>query len=238
MNALRYAQFCPLARAAEILGERWTLLVARELVCGPQRFSDLQRRLPGVSSSLLTERLGRLEEKGIVARRTLAPPAPAVVYELTEEGRAIEPVLVELARFGARFLEPPQPGDHLEPGWLRLGVEAFARRGPSPRCCVEVRIPDGDAEVVFAVSGGQRGTSVSSSARRPDATLRAAPFTVLGLATGALDPQAALGDGLVELEGDASALADFPALFELVPTPAAGAAGAPSRPSETEPTGE
>ncbi len=79
VGSFRYAQFCPLACAAEILGERWTLLILRELFVGPQRFTDLRRRLPGISSSILATRLARLEERGIVARSSLAPPTPAAL---------------------------------------------------------------------------------------------------------------------------------------------------------------
>ena len=111
----RYAQFCPIARAAEVLGERWTLLILRELFCGPQRFSDLARRLPGISSSVLAERLGRLEARGIAMRRELPPPAPATLYELTPLGSALEPLMLQLVRFGVRMLDAPRPEDHLEP---------------------------------------------------------------------------------------------------------------------------
>ena len=107
MAEFRYAQYCPLARAAELLGERWTLLVVRDLLMGPQRFTDLRGRLPGVSPSVLSERLARLEERGVVCRRTLPPPAPAIVYELTEAGRALDKAVAALASFGMRFLGSP-----------------------------------------------------------------------------------------------------------------------------------
>ena len=96
MSEFRYAQFCPLARAAEVVGERWTLLIARELLLGPKRFSDLREALAGVSSSVLADRLARLERRDVVAWRRLPPPAAARVYELTETGRALEPVVLAL----------------------------------------------------------------------------------------------------------------------------------------------
>ena len=100
------AQFCPVARAVEVLGERWTLLIGRELLIGPQRFSDLLRRLPGISTSVLAARLASLEERGLVMRRVLPPPAPANVYELTEAGgQGLKPLLHQLARFGLRFMD-------------------------------------------------------------------------------------------------------------------------------------
>ena len=133
MARFRYSQFCPVARAVEVLGERWTLLIGRELLIGPQRFSDLLRRLPGLSSSVLADRLASLEERGLVARRELPPPAPAELYELTESGLGLKPLLYELARFGLRFMEAPRPGDHSEPDWLRLGLEmSSAAAGATP----------------------------------------------------------------------------------------------------------
>jgi DNA-binding HxlR family transcriptional regulator/putative sterol carrier protein len=211
----RYEQFCPLARAAEILGERWTLLVLRELVCGPQRYSDLRRRLPGVSSSVLSQRLERLCARGLVAREDQPPPAPVALYRLTDEGEALRPVLRELMRFGARHLEPPRPGDHLEPEWLPVAMEFFARSGPVPRRDIAIEIPDGDRDIGVRVTGGRRGTRIGAGRGPAEVTLRAGPLVLLGLLTGQLDPQDALGAGQVEVEGDVSALRDLPALFDL-----------------------
>jgi DNA-binding HxlR family transcriptional regulator len=211
----RYPQFCPTARAAEILGERWTLLIARELLCGPQRFTDLRRRLPGISSSILTERLGRLEERGMLVRREAHPPAPATLYELTALGDTLRPVLLELMRFGVRFIDPPRPGDHLEPEWMRLALVAFARRSASPARRVAIRVPDASRDVELLVSGGRRGTTVRDGSGPADVTLRAAPLPLLGLLSGRIDPEAALAAGEAEAEGDRAVLRDLPALFDL-----------------------
>ena len=215
MAEFRYAQFCPVARAAELLGERWTLLLVRELLVGPQRFSDLRRRLPGLSSSVLAERLGRLERRGIVARRELPPPAASTVYELDEAGRALVPVMVELARWGARFLLPSTPGDHLEPDWLRVAFRVFAARGPSPSRRVVLRAAAPGEEVVVTVEGGPSGTRVRDGAGSAEASLRATPPVLLGLASGRVDPRAALQAGEIEVEGDLEAVAALPALFEI-----------------------
>lgn len=165
MDAFRYAQFCPLARAAEILGHRWVLLILRELSLGPQRFSDLRRRLPGLSSSVLADRLAALEEHGVVARRQLGPPAASAVYELAEAGRALQPALVALTRWGARFVQPPLPGDHVEPDWLRLAVAAFARPGPTPERRFELLVRSGTGEALVRVAGGpgEPGRSTTTS---------------------------------------------------------------------------
>src|SRR5258706_120419 len=98
-----YGDPCGIARALDLVGERWALLVVRELVLGPKRFTDLRDGLPGLSPDVLTERLRDLEQAGIVRRRTLAPPAGSRVYELTGWGRELEPVLVALGRWGSRI---------------------------------------------------------------------------------------------------------------------------------------
>jgi DNA-binding HxlR family transcriptional regulator len=203
----RYAQFCPLARAAEIVGERWTLLIVRELLLGPRRFSDLGPPLAGVSSSVLAERLARLEARGLVRRRELPPPAAACVYELTEAGAGLLPAVVELARWGARFLEAPRPGDHFEPAWLRLGLRAFARRGRSPARSFRVSV------------GGEAGTRIEDADAAAEVALRGDALALLGLAAGALDPREALAAGRIEVNGDAELVSDFPALFDMSPEP-------------------
>src|SRR5687768_10658821 len=95
-----YPQFCAVARALEILGERWTLLIVRELLLGPKRFSDLKGRLDGISSSVLTQRLSRLEGDGLVRRTYLEPPAASTVFELTQHGWSLEQPLFALIRWG------------------------------------------------------------------------------------------------------------------------------------------
>jgi DNA-binding HxlR family transcriptional regulator len=213
--AIRYSQFCALARAAEIVGERWTLLIVRELLLGPERFVDLRERLDGVSASVLTERLARLEASGLVGRRTLAPPAAAVVYELTEVGRALEPATRALMRWGARFLLRARPRERVEADWLRLALTACARREPTPARAVLLRVRAGRAEVVLRVAGGPAGTSISDRVEPADVTVVAEPATVLALMGGALSPRAALSERRVEVTGEAEALDAFPALFDL-----------------------
>jgi len=226
----RYAQFCPVARAVELLGERWTLLIGRELLIGPQRFSDLLRRLPGLSSSVLSDRLASLEEHGLVARRELPPPAPAVVYELTESGLGLKPLLYELARFGLRFMSAPRPGDHSEPDWLRLGLDVFRRRTQTPSRVFLLCVPDGERELRFQIAGGPRGTLIDASDAAPDAVVHASSVVMLGLVSGDLDPEAAARSGAVRVEGDAAALRELPALFDF----ASVAPGSePSRPGSS-----
>ena len=214
MTRFRYSQFCPVARAVELLGERWTLLIGRELLIGPQRFSDLLRRLPGISSSVLADRLASLEERGLVARREAPPPAPAMLYELTESGRGLKPLLYELARFGLRFMDAPRPGDHSEPDWLRLGLDVFRRRSATPPRVFTLCVPDGERELRIHVAGGPGGTVVGDCGAAADATVFAPAVAMLGILSGGLDPEAAVSKGVIRVEGDASALRDLPALFD------------------------
>jgi DNA-binding HxlR family transcriptional regulator len=138
--AKTYDQYCPLAHALDVVGERWSLLLVKELVHGPLRYSDLQERV-GCPTNILAARLKRFEHEGIVVRRRLPPPAASTVYELTEYGAALRPVLHELAHWGARSLGPP-PGD-IEAcrGWLVNALElTLESRGTEG--CIEFRIDD------------------------------------------------------------------------------------------------
>jgi DNA-binding HxlR family transcriptional regulator len=116
-----YDQYCPVAHALDLVGDRWALLVVRELMRGPQRYTDLVEHLPGIGTNILAARLRDLEAGGIVAKRRLPPPAASRVYELTEYGVGLKPALRELAIWGARSLGPP--AEELFPGWLVNAVD-------------------------------------------------------------------------------------------------------------------
>jgi len=211
----RYAQYCPLARAAEIVGERWTLLIVRELVIGPKRFSAQRLGLPGVRPSGVAERVRRHEAGGVGDRREAPPPTPATLYDLGEAGRALVPALLELVRWGARFLESPQPDEHFDPAWLRLGFQAFARTTASPAVGFEIRIEGHDA-LAFGVTGGPSGTSLHEATGSCDAVLRAtSPLALLALASRRISAADAVRSGAVAVEGDASAAEIFPDLFDM-----------------------
>src|SRR5437667_4604979 len=108
---MRYRQFCALARAAELLAERWTLLIIRELLLGPKRFTDLREGLEHVSTSVLAQRLAAMESSGLVHRVDLGPPVASPTYALTDDGAALRPAVHELIRWGGRFLLPPRRGE-------------------------------------------------------------------------------------------------------------------------------
>src|SRR5438067_1752405 len=121
-----YNQFCPAARALDLVGDRWTLLIVRELLFGPKRYTDLQEGLPGIGPTLLAERLRSLEAAELIERRRLPAPAASTVYELTELGGELRPVLSELFRWGMRTLSPPGPDDTIRASWLLAAIEARA----------------------------------------------------------------------------------------------------------------
>jgi DNA-binding HxlR family transcriptional regulator len=119
----RYDAYCPVAHALRLVGERWALLVVLELMHGPKRYTDLTDNLPGIGTNILASRLRDLEAHGLVTKRTLPPPAASRVYELTEYGQALRPVIRELALWGARSLGPPTDADELFPGWLANALD-------------------------------------------------------------------------------------------------------------------
>jgi DNA-binding HxlR family transcriptional regulator len=130
----RYDEYCPVAHALGLVGERWALLVVLELMRGPKRYTDLAENLRGIGTNILASRLRDLEAGGVVAKRTLPPPAASKVYELTDYGRELRPVIRELALWGARTLGPPTHEDELFPGWLANALDTvLAPRAPLGR---------------------------------------------------------------------------------------------------------
>src|SRR4249919_703475 len=143
----RYDLYCPVAHALGLVGERWALLVVLELMHGPKRYTDLADQLTGIGTNILASRLRDLERHGIVTKRTLPPPAPARVYELTEYGRGLKPAIRELAIWGARSLGPPSDQDELFPGWLANALDTvLAPLAPPGR--FEFRVGDEVSSIV------------------------------------------------------------------------------------------
>ncbi|MEP7224816.1 MAG: helix-turn-helix domain-containing protein [Actinomycetota bacterium] len=146
--AKSYHQYCPIAHALDVVGERWSLLVVRELLeHGPLRYSDLHSRLDHCGTNILAARLRDLERGGVIRKRRLAPPAASSVYELTEYGEELRPVMHLLAHWGARSLGPPSSEDELRPGWL-AGALRMAFPPTTTGSRVEFRIGDELASLV------------------------------------------------------------------------------------------
>lgn len=128
MSRRSYDQYCAVARALDAVGERWSLLIVRELLAGPRRYTDLHADLPGVSTDILATRLKQLEGEGVVERRKLERPANAVVYQLTERGLTLRPVVDALGGWGLEALGEPRPTDAVREHWV-TGDPAGATKG-------------------------------------------------------------------------------------------------------------
>jgi DNA-binding HxlR family transcriptional regulator len=163
--AKHYDQYCPVAHALELVGERWSLLIVRELLKGPRRYTDLAGALPRIGTNVLAARLKDLEACGIVDKRRLPPPTPAQVYELTPYGLALKPVMRELALWGIRSLPAPQNDDALAPGWLPGALDTvFAPVAPDGS--FEFRIGEEVASLV-------NGVALDGPAEVPDVVVEA-----------------------------------------------------------------
>jgi DNA-binding HxlR family transcriptional regulator len=215
MSGTRYAQFCALARAAEIIGERWTLLIIRELLLGPTRFGDLAARLSDISSALLTGRLNALIDNGVVRRTTLPAPYNAQVYELTEVGRAIQPAIRELIRWGGRFLFPMRPDDVFEPDWVLLALDAIAERAPTPPCRITLRVPHADGAAVFGIEGGPEGTRITKGELADGAAIEARFDVFLQILARHVSLDDAIANRQARVDGSQRTLRKLPQLFDL-----------------------
>ena len=173
VTARTYGQHCGIAYALDLVGERWALLVVRELILGPKRFTDLRNGLPGVATNVLSQRLKELERNGIVGRRVLPPPAASTVYELTAYGRELEPIVLRLGAWAAQTMERA-PGQPMRSEWLMVAVKARFRPAAAKgiRATVGLRFPDGDFTIHLA--GGSLQVSPGWTADADLAPLRSA----------------------------------------------------------------
>lgn len=205
-----YGQFCSVAKSLDVIGDRWTLLVLRELLLqGPCRYTDLAHGLPGIASNLLSDRLKALEESGLVRREAAPPPVATTLFHLTGRGRATEPVLAALARWGTGFVEgTPSPDEQFRSYWFPYSVAAYLRdRDP---CASPVSVQLVTAIGSWTVTATSTGTDVrEGTAEAPDLTLEGHPRLVLGLLSGSHTLDEVRADGLV-VTGDATVLATFP----------------------------
>jgi len=196
-----YGQYCALARGLDVIGDRWTLLVVRELLAGSRRYSELLEGLPGIATNLLAERLRSLEERGVVARDAEGE------YQLTEWGQGLSEVLYAVARWAVPLMAEPVGDDAFRSSWLALPVAVIwpgvdERR---PRMTIEIRT--GNAPMTIESRNGQVWVE-PRSARSPDLVLTGPPDGIVGVLTGALD-QASASDRGISIQGDADRLAQL-----------------------------
>jgi DNA-binding HxlR family transcriptional regulator/putative sterol carrier protein len=218
----RYGQYCPVAKSLDVLGERWTLLIVRNLMMGPQRYTDLREALPGLATDLLTTRLRTLEEAGYVERRQLPRPTPVMVYQLTPAGQRTAVVVLELGRIGLPRLGPPADDDLLTSDALVLSLRPSFRPEIAGEAEESYQLElDGESYVVNVHPGwAETGRGTASD---PQLTLTATTQTFAALISGAVDAKAALSAGDLSIDGSRRALDRFLAIFSY-PVPSEPAA--------------
>ena len=182
-----YEQYCAVAKALDVIGDRWTLLIVRELlVRGPSRYTDLRNGLPGIATNLLVDRLRELEEAGIVRREAAPPPIATILFQLTARGEALEPVLRELGRWGGALLAKRAANEAFRNHWLALPAKAHMKDRKPDRPPVTLEVRASDEPLVIEVVDGTVRTRVGS-ASSPDAVLTGPPELVAAVLTGRVD---------------------------------------------------
>lgn len=212
-----YGQICGLSRALEIVGERWALLIIRDLLIGPKRFTDLRQGLPRIPTNVLSARLKELEQAGVLQRRILPRPATAVVYELTDYGRELDDVLLALGRWGAQSLGPPDPDDIYTIDGLMMAMRASYQGydGDAPaspdRVSYELRV----AGIVISVTvrDGQLGI-FDGPVPEPDLVIETSD-SFGALLMGRISPTEALQSGSIRVTGDPELLTEFANTFRI-----------------------
>ncbi|MEU9594779.1 winged helix-turn-helix transcriptional regulator [Streptomyces sp. NPDC048193] len=199
-----YDQYCSAARALDTVGDRWTLLIVRELLAGPRRYTDLHADLPGVSTDVLASRLKDMERDGLTTRRRLPPPGAAYVYELTPRGRTLLPVLEALGAWGAAELGERRPTDAVRAHWFALPLLRALRAAGAAEGLVEVRLEEGDFHLY---AGADEGPVYADGPApgEPDARLVLDAGTCAALSRGELELRDAVRDGRVTVTGEGPA---------------------------------
>ncbi|KFU79185.1 DNA-binding transcriptional regulator, HxlR family [Amycolatopsis lurida] len=223
MTARTYGQFCGLARALEIIGERWSLLVIRDLVLGPKRFDELQQGLPKIPMSILSTRLNELERHGVVQRRVLSQLDAGVVYELTEYGNDLDQIVLQLGLWGARSLGDPTADDlfTLDSAVLSLYTTFQPDAARGVHCAFEMHY--GGEMVIHAVIEDGALTAGEGPHPDPDLVIEPRGPVMLKLLNGEMDAASALTSGAVAVKGDPDKLELFTRMFHI-----------PSAPTKTE----
>ena len=209
-----YDDACAAAHALDLVGERWALLVVRELLLGPKRFTDLRAGMPAASPNVLSQRLRDLEASGVVRRRRLAPPAGSRVYELTEWGRELGPLVHELARWGSRSPALPRGGP-LSADALALAIRTRFDASAAPGLRAEITLELGEDCLAVSVADGR--IDVVRGARHPydavDAVVRTAPAVLAAVLWDGRPLTAAQASGELTVRGATEVVRRFATLF-------------------------
>ena len=202
-------QYCPIARALDVLGDRWTLLIMRELIIGDQRFTDLRNHLPGIAPTLLTQRLRVMTDQGLIASKELPPPAARSIYTATERGRSVMPVMRSLAKWGVPLLEEPADDQYIRPwtcanAMIAAYYDSGAAAGIDERYLLRI---DGEDITLSSVKGR------SGPHETPDLTLESTARVWVDIRQGRLTFREAISEGRVTKNGSARALTNFRRIF-------------------------
>ena len=208
-----YRQYCGLARALDVAGDRWALLIVRELRPGPRRFTDLVEGLPGISRKLLTDRLRELERDGVVARRHLPPPAARQVYELTEDGHDLAAAMTPLIAWGARRLGERKPGEIFRARWSAVGMAALADLAAAEGVNDTYQYVVGDSAFHFVVADGSIEVR-DGRAGDPRVVVTTDDDTWADIVTGKTSAAAAAAAGRLTVEGDRAAAKRLNEIFD------------------------
>ncbi|MDQ3933322.1 MAG: helix-turn-helix transcriptional regulator [Actinomycetota bacterium] len=193
-----------MARALDVAGDRWTLLIVRELLPGPRRFTDLVEGLPGISRKLLTDRLRDLERDGIIARRELPPPAARQVYELTDDGRDLASAMAPLIGWGVGRMGELEPEDTFRPRWAAVGMASLANREAAAGVRETFQFLVGDSAFHFVVDDGTIELH-DGRAEDPGVVWTADEETFAEIASGRLAASSAIASGALTIAGDKKA---------------------------------
>ena len=209
-----YGQWCSVAKALDVVGERWSLLLVRELLDGPKRYVDLLSGSPGISTDVLAARLRDLEEAGVVTRRTLPPPAASKVYELTERGRELAPVLGSLSKWGMQLLGEREDDETFRPHWLATGLRGMLRPSRAKDVTLDVDFDLRSGELVrIHVEGGRLHAITEPTSSPADVIVHSDMPTLSALADGSVRVEDALADGRLVMEGDDEDVQTYARLF-------------------------
>ena len=210
-----YGQYCGFARALEVVGERWTLLIVRDLLVGPKRFTDLHQGLAGIPTNVLTARLKELEEGGVVRRRALPAPERSIIYELTEYGAELEDVVAALGNWGAKKLGDPRPGEVVTAESLVTALRTIfhPENARGVRATFELHM----GEVVLHARVANKKVEVGKGpVGSPDLIIGAGP-AIKAMFTGEITPSEALKRGHVHIKGERALLDRFAEMFRIEP---------------------
>jgi DNA-binding HxlR family transcriptional regulator/putative sterol carrier protein len=200
----RYSQYCALARTLDVAGDRWTLLIVRELAPGPRRFTDLIDGLPGIPRNLLTERLRALERDGVIARRELQPPAARQVYELTDDGRDLAHAMGPLIAWGASRMGERKPTETFQARWSAVGMAALADREAAKGVRETYQYLVGGSAFHFTVDDGSIEVH-DGRARDPAVVVTTDEETFADVASARITGSSAVATGALTVAGDPQA---------------------------------